>query len=441
MAERPVVLLVGGTDPSAGAGLAADIRTVSSLGVHPTIAVTAVTVQTSGRVWSWNPMKPSLVAEQIRAVCNDGPVHAVKTGMLASPEIARTVAEMLDALLPDIPLICDPVLRAGSGDSLGAAGMVEVLVRELLPGSFLCTPNISEASVLSGLTVSTRTDMEEAGRAIRRMGAGSVLVKGGHLEDNPDDVLVTTEGTVWFRGERVTDEDVHGTGCTLASAIAALTASGFGIEDAISSARVLLIRGMRRRWRRKDGLLLAHDPPPGPAPGSGDDTAFYFSPAFCSRCGGELSGRTTGERHLGCACCSAIHYRNPLPAVTLLVHDGKKLLLVRRARPPEKGMLCLPGGFMELGETVEECGSRELFEETGLRADPGRLMGIETDMTAYGGVVLAALDVTSWSGDPVPGDDASEVLWVSLDAVPGLAFDSHDRLVAELCRRLDSSSS
>ncbi len=436
MAERPVVLLIGGTDSSGGAGLAADIRTVSSLGVHPAIAVTAVTVQTTGMVRHWDPMEPALVSEQIRAVCDDGPVHAVKTGMLASPEIALSLAETLEALLPDVPLICDPVLRAGSGDSLGTGGMVEAFCKALLPASFLCTPNIGEASALTGLTVCDRQSMEEAGRAIRVMGAGSVLVKGGHLEGNPDDVLVTADGAVWFRGERVTDEDIHGTGCTLASGIAALTASGFGIEEAVSSARVCLVRGMKRRWRRKGGLQLGHFPPQGPAPGGGDDTAFYLSPAFCSRCGGVLSGRTPEELHLECPSCGAVHYRNPLPAVTLLVHDGEKILLVRRARPPAKGMLCLPGGFMELGETATECGSRELFEETGLRGDPGRLVGIETDMTAYGGVVLAALEITSWTGDLVPGDDASEVLWADLDRVPGLAFDAHDRLVAELRRRL-----
>jgi hydroxymethylpyrimidine/phosphomethylpyrimidine kinase len=436
MAARPVILLIGGTDPSGGAGLAADIRTVSSLGVHPCIAVTAVTVQTTGGVRSWMPLESGLVADQIRSVHADGQVQAVKTGMLGTPETAAAVAETVSTLFPGVPLVCDPVLRAGSGLTLSVDGVVEALKENILPVTHLCTPNLGEASELADMEVHDRTGMEEAGRALISLGAAGVLVKGGHLKGNPDDLLITGQGTTWFIGSRLTSDEMHGTGCTLASAIASLIATGSPVEEAVSAARIFLARTMKRRWRRGSSRLLGLAPASGPVPSGEDETSFYLPPAFCSTCGGELSGRPAGEQHLQCRICGTVHYRNPLPAVALLVHDGSRLLLVRRAKPPAEGELCLPGGFMELGETVEECGRRELLEETGLRGEPDALVGLETDTTAYGGIVLTALEVTSWTGDPAPGDDASEVLWTDLDSVPELAFDAHDRLVTALRNRL-----
>ena len=133
-----------------------------------------------------------------------------------------------------------------------------------------------------------------------------------------------------------------------------------------------------------------------------------------------------------CGSCGFIHYRNPLPAVTLLVHEEGRILLVRRARPPAEGALCLPGGFLDLGETVQECGKRELFEETGLIMKECRLFSVETDMTPYGGVMLAVLETTSWSGRETAGDDASETIWANLDQVPDLAFAAHNRLIVKL---------
>ena len=432
MSQRQVVLFAGGTDPSGGAGLAADVRTASLLGVHPAIAVTALTVQETGRVLGWRELEPSLVRDQIGSVAGDGPVAAVKTGMLASPGTVEAVARAIGDFLPGVPLVCDPVLVAGSGRRLGADGLAASVAELLLPLSALFTPNTEEASAITGIPVEDPSGMERAGEAILGMGAAAVLVKGGHLHGSPSDLLVTGEGSRWFRGPRIPGGNVHGTGCTLSAGIASLLASGLRLEDAVAGARLLVRRGIRRRWARGSGFLLGLVPSAGPVPRGADEVSWYLPPAFCARCGSELRSGPGGESHMACPECGAVHYRNPLPAVTLMVHDGRRLLLVRRAKPPAEGLLCLPGGFMELGETVEECGRRELLEETGLEMVGWRLFGTETDTTAYGGIVLAALEVTSWSGEPRPGDDASEVLWTDLDSVPDLAFWAHTRLVSAL---------
>jgi hydroxymethylpyrimidine/phosphomethylpyrimidine kinase len=427
-----VLLFIGGTDPSGGAGLPADLKTASALGFHGCPVVTAVTVQTSGNVLSWEAMASELLVEQLKAVCNDGPVAGVKSGMLGSTENASAVAGFIREELRGIPYVLDPVLAAGGGGSLVDSGMIDLIRDHLIPLCTLCTPNIDEAKILSGISITCTEDMLEAGRIIIRMGAEAVLVKGGHLEGDPVDLLVTKNDYTEFSGGRITLENVHGTGCTLAASAATLLAAGFSMETAIRDARLFVRRVIARRIGRVHGNLPGHSPGAGPLPLTPDGTAFYLPPAFCAMCGGQL-GKLPGEHgHLFCRQCGFVHYRNPLPAVVLLVHDNERVLLVRRAVQPKKGMLSLPGGFLETGETPEECGRRELLEETGLLARDSRLLSVETDLTAYGGIMLAVMEVKEWEGTLLAGDDASEAMWCPIREVPELAFSAHNRLVKNL---------
>ncbi|NOQ22580.1 MAG: bifunctional hydroxymethylpyrimidine kinase/phosphomethylpyrimidine kinase [Candidatus Aegiribacteria sp.] len=427
-----VLLFIGGTDPSGGAGLPADLKTAAALGFHGCPAVTALTVQNSGNVLSWEAVAPAILLEQLRAVCDDGPVAGVKSGMLGSTENASALAGFIREELRGIPYVLDPVLAAGGGASLAGSSMIS-LVRDLLvPLCTLCTPNIDEAEILSGMAITGTQDMIEAGRAIIRMGAEAVLVKGGHLPGDPVDILVTRTGYAKLTGSRITGENVHGTGCTLAATAATLLAAGFSMESAVRDARFFVRRVIARRIGRIHGNLPGHSPAAGPLPLTPDGSSFYLPPAFCAMCGGPLDKSPGEHGHLFCGKCGFIHYRNPLPAVVLVVHDDERVLLVRRAVQPKKGMLSLPGGFLETGETPEECGRRELLEETGLHARDSRLLGVETDLTAYGGIILAVLEVKEWEGSPVAGDDASEVIWCPIRDVPELAFTAHNRLVEKL---------
>ncbi len=429
---RPVLLLAGGTDPSGGAGLAADLKTAAAMGIHGCPVVTALTVQNSGNVLYWEAIPTDIVADQIRAVCNDGPVSAVKSGMLGTSENALILSETLNGDLKKVPYILDPVLTAGGGYSLADSSLIEVLKHTLIPLSTLCTPNLDEAEILTGIAIRNKQDMENAGEALLRMGAEAVLVKGGHIKGNPEDVLVTDLKKTWFGGNRITAENVHGTGCTLATSCAALLALGFSIEEAVHEARLFVRRVISRKSGRIHGNIPGHFPEAGPLPSKPDGNSFYLPPGFCIVCGSPLQQSPGGEGHLHCEMCGYIHYRNPLPAVALIVHDEDRILLVRRAVPPKKDMLSLPGGFLETGETPLECGSRELMEETNLELTDSRLFGLETDMTAYGGILLVALEVIGWKGTAKPGDDASEIVWAPIKEVPHLAFEAHNRLVKEL---------
>jgi hydroxymethylpyrimidine/phosphomethylpyrimidine kinase len=432
----PVVLLAGGTDPTGGAGLAADIKSCTAVGVQSCPVVTAITVQDSGDVRSWMPVPPSLAAAQADSVFDDGPVAAAKTGMFGSSETLSALASILRTRLDGAPLVVDPVLRAGGGGPLADADLAEVLREELLPLATLVTPNLDEASILTGQRVSTAVEMEKAAAGILGMGCRSVLLKGGHLPGDPMALLCSEKGMVWLRGSRLTDETVHGTGCTLASACAAFLASGADLESSVRGARVMVRRAISRRFRRNCGMLPGHFPPAGPPPHARDGASWYLPPAFCAVCGDSLVREPGGGGHLHCGSCGSVHYRNPLPAATLLVMSEGKLMLVERAVEPGRGLLSLPGGFMETGETPLECGARELLEETGLILREAKLFALESDETVYGGIMLAAYEVTAWSGTPVPGDDASAIVWVEPGAVPPLAFRAHDRLVASLAARL-----
>jgi len=432
----PLVLLAGGTDPTGGAGLAADIKSCVAVGVQSCPVVTAVTVQDSGDVRSWMPVPPALAAAQADAVFDDGPVDAAKTGMLGSSETLSALAAIFRARLDGAPLVVDPVLRAGGGGSLAEADLTEALREELLPLAALVTPNLDEASMITGQRVSTPAEMEAAAARILGMGCRSVLLKGGHLPGDPMDLLCSGKGMVWLRGSRLTDEVVHGTGCTLASACAAFLSLGANLEESVTGARMMVRRAIAGRFRRNRGLLPGHFPPAGPPPHAQDGASWYLPPGFCAVCGDFLGREPGGTGHLRCRSCGSVHYRNPLPAAALLVIRDGKLMLVERAVEPGRGLLSLPGGFMETGETPLECGARELLEETGLVLREATLFALESDETVYGGIMLAAYEVTAWSGTPVPGDDASAIVWVEPGKVPALAFRAHDRLVARLVARV-----
>lgn len=427
---RPVVLLVGGTDPSGGAGLLADIKAVAAMGAHGCCAVTAVTVQDSGRVHSWKPVDPEDITSQILRTRDDGPVHGMKTGMLGSRDAVEAVAAAYTGRIHPAPLVVDPVLAAGSGDSLSVKGLCDTLLKKLVPRAALLTPNLDEAEALTGMPVRTLSEMEDAGRFLLDCGAGAVLVKGGHLEGEPSDILVSAQGVTVFPGSRIVPGKVHGTGCTLASACAALISSGLDPASAVKRALTYLRGAIRDGFRRNGGFLIGHFPAAGPGPEIPDKAAFYSAPRFCQVCGGGLLGV---RGHMECRDCGMVHYRNPLPAVMVLAGDsGGRVLLVRRAFPPARGELCLPGGFMDLDETPEECARRELMEETGLAADKMELAGADRDSTDYGGVALYIFRASGLHGDPVPGDDASEILWLAPCEIPPLAFPAHDRALQKM---------
>jgi len=427
--SRPVILLAGGTDPSGGAGLAADIKSCSALGGHGCICVTAVTVQNSSRVDSWIPIPPHIIAAQMNITCDDGLPDGIKTGMLGSRDTVEAVAEVIRERLTGIPYVLDPVMVAGSGDGLAEESLETSIRKYLVPLATLVTPNLDEAEAFTGKQVRTRAAMEKAALQIRSMGADSVLVKGGHLEGEPADVLVTSNRVTWFPGSRIIPGKVHGTGCTLASSCATLLAAGYTTEKAVSNALAYLRGAIAGSFNRELGTLLGHFPAMGPLPGNTDSSAFYKLPRFCPACAGEL---VKAEPHPICSRCGLVYYRNPLPAVVLLLRKNGRVLLARRAAAPAKGELGFPGGFIDLGETPETAARRELMEETKLTGSSFELIGADADHTDYGSVVLYIYEVSNWQGTQVASDDVSELVWTSTDNIPPLAFPAHDRIADQI---------
>src|SRR5262245_6623987 len=230
-------LTIAGSDSGGGAGIQADLKTFAAHGVFGLTALTAVTAQNTRTVTAWTPLAADLVRAQIAAVAEDLGVHAVKTGMLATAEIVRAVARAIDELaLPKV--VVDPVMIAKGGDRLLEEDAVAALRSELLPRAFAATPNVPEAEVLTGLTIRNVDDMRTAAARIQAQGPRVVLVKGGHLEGRDSiDVAVTAEGAFEVRRPRLSSRSTHGTGCTLASAIAANLALGASPREAIERAR------------------------------------------------------------------------------------------------------------------------------------------------------------------------------------------------------------
>ncbi len=216
-------LSIAGSDPSGGAGIQADLKTFSALGTYGMSVLAGLTAQNTKGVQEICPIPPEFVGAQLHSILDDVRVDVIKIGMLGQAETIRQVAKILQQHA-DIPIILDPVMNAKSGDDLLLPDAVAVLRDELLPLAHLITPNLPEASRLTGKEVTNREEMEEAGRALIDKGCNNALIKGGHLDDAKDDLLVTIDGQSWLQGEIITTNNTHGTGCTLSSAIAALMA-------------------------------------------------------------------------------------------------------------------------------------------------------------------------------------------------------------------------
>jgi len=231
------VLSIAGSDSSGGAGIQADIKTITAHKLFAQTAVTALTVQNTMGVSDVLDVPSAFVGAQIDAVFGDIRPDAVKVGMVSSPEIAIAISEALQRNQAE-NIVVDPVMVATSGDSLAGGGAVEALCAHLLPLATIITPNIPEACALSGLAIESQRDQDCAAQALLSTGAGAVLVKGGHGDGPAYDVLALQGGRIIrFEAPRVDTENTHGTGCTLSSAIACGLAMGFSLEDAVRSAK------------------------------------------------------------------------------------------------------------------------------------------------------------------------------------------------------------
>ncbi len=235
------VLTIAGSDASGGAGLQADLKTFHQFGVYGMSAATLVTVQNSMRVSCVETLSAELVAEQISAVLEDIPPAAVKTGALGSAAIAEAVA----AVGFGCPLVVDPVMIASHGKALLDEDGREALKKSLLPRAYLVTPNLPEASELSGIVVNDRESMRLAARRIADLGADAVLVKGGHLDGDAVDVLWHAGSFTEFRAPRVETRHTHGTGCVYSAAITAGLALGCDPIEAVGRAKKFVHEAIR----------------------------------------------------------------------------------------------------------------------------------------------------------------------------------------------------
>jgi len=229
-------LTIAGSDCSGGAGIQADIKTMTMNGVYAMSAITALTAQNTTGVRGIQESTPEFLKQQLDAIFEDIRPDAVKIGMVASGELIRVIADRLRYYDAN-NVVVDPVMVATSGSSLMKSDAVQVLLEELLPLSTLVTPNIPEAQAISGMTIASGEDMVTAAKWIGEHYRCAVLLKGGHSINDANDLLYADGEVVWFTGKRIENPNTHGTGCTLSSAIAANLAKGFGLVESVQRAK------------------------------------------------------------------------------------------------------------------------------------------------------------------------------------------------------------
>ncbi len=240
------VLIIAGSDSGGGAGVQADIKTVTALGAYAATAITAITVQNTLGVHAVHAVPVAIVEAQARAVLDDIGADAIKVGMLGDLAMVEAVAGLIDAY-PGIPVVVDPVMIAKGGQPLLADSAIEALSSLLIPRAALLTPNAPEASTLVGAAVETTDDLRRAGDALLAMGPAAVLMKGGHIAGaTVTDILMTRSGEITFAGPRIETRHTHGTGCTLASGCAAGVAQGLILDQAVARAWAYTAEAIRR---------------------------------------------------------------------------------------------------------------------------------------------------------------------------------------------------
>jgi len=251
------VLVVAGSDSGGGAGIQADIKAITALGAYAATAITALTAQNTLGVQAIHPVPAPFLRAQMESVLADIGADIVKTGMLGDAATIEAVCDALAALAPDVPAVIDPVMVAKGGARLLAEDALAVMKRRLLPRAALITPNLPEAEALTGLAIATPEAMREAARMLLSLGVPAVLITGGHLPGaDLIDMLATENGTEEFTSRRIETRHTHGTGCTIASAIAAGLAQGMSLRDAVLRARAYV----RAAILAAPGLGAGHGP-------------------------------------------------------------------------------------------------------------------------------------------------------------------------------------
>lgn len=254
-ASTPRILTIAGSDSSGGAGIQADIKTITALGGYAMSVVTAVTAQNTVGVQGVEILPPRFISLQIKSVVDDIGVDSIKSGMLASTAVATVVADALDEI--SAPYVCDPVMVSTSGARLMDHEAVEVYKTRLFPRATVITPNLPEAEALTGQTITTIDHMRTAATELLALGPQAVLLKGGHgHDDGLVDLLLTAGGEVLLTAKRVKTRHTHGTGCTMASAIATGLALGLGVAESVATAHDYVQTAIRNA----PGLGQGHGP-------------------------------------------------------------------------------------------------------------------------------------------------------------------------------------
>lgn len=243
------VLTIAGSDCSGGAGIQADIKTIAAHGLYAMSVITALTAQNTTGVSSVSDVSPEFVKMQIDAVFTDIYPDAVKIGMVSNIEIIDVIVERLTYYNAK-NIVVDPVMVATSGSKLLKDEAIEAVKKKLIPLADIITPNTSEAEVLSNISIESQNDMETSAKSISKMLNGAVLIKGGHIGENSNDLIFIEDQYHWINGKRVNNPNTHGTGCTLSSAIACNLALGLPIKESVSNAKDYITGAL------EDGLNL-----------------------------------------------------------------------------------------------------------------------------------------------------------------------------------------
>lgn len=230
------VLTIAGSDCSGGAGIQADIKTITAHNMYAMSAITALTAQNTTGVYGVVDTTPEFVGEQLDAIMTDIFPDSVKIGMVSSPDIIDKIVEKLEEYKPS-NIVVDPVMISTSGSKLLSETAMDALITRLIPLATILTPNIHEAEALCGMEIHSREDMQAAAQTLSETYKGAILIKGGHLEDTADDLLYSDGDFTWFPGAKISNPNTHGTGCTLSSAIACNLAKGEDIQTSIREAK------------------------------------------------------------------------------------------------------------------------------------------------------------------------------------------------------------